>query len=72
MPPRRDFCWKKESKDRNVFDDLLELLPPSTNETVKGKYFIPTMPCLKIDEGLYDNGNLLRDGKLSASGLVLF
>ncbi len=30
------------------------------------------MPCLKVDEGLYDNGNLLRDAKISFGGIVLF
>ena len=72
MPLRKDFSGKKEYKDRNVFDDFLELLPPSTNETIKGKSFIPTMPCLKVGDGLYNNGNLLRDANISSSGLVLF
>lgn len=72
MPPQRNFSGKKDYKDRNARDHLLEFLPPSTNETPKGESLILTMPHFKVDEGFYDGGNLLRDAKVSVSGLEFF
>ena len=58
--------------DRNVHDDLLELLPSSTIETVKVKRLTSLNPRLKIADGLYDKGNWVRDATTSQTGLVLF
>lgn len=43
--------------DRNVHDDLLELLPSSTIETVEVKRLTSLDPRLIIEDGLYDKGN---------------
>lgn len=57
---------------RNIHDDLLELLPESTNETMKVKKLTSLNPRLKIADGLYDKGNWVRDANTSQTGLSLF
>ena len=37
MPPQKGFSGQENYLDRNVHDDLLELLPESTIETVQVK-----------------------------------
>lgn len=72
MLPRRDFSRKADYKLRNVHDDFLELLSSSTNEAAKVKIVIPKVSHMEIDEGLYENGNLLKDAQVSSSGMELF
>ena len=57
MPPKKGFLGQVNYLDRNVHDDLFELLPESTIETVKVKRFTSLNPRLRIVDGLYDKGN---------------
>ena len=61
MPLGKEFSWKLDYKQRNVHDDLLEKLKNSTNEVPKGRTLIPKTLHLRIDEGLYDNGDFLKN-----------
>lgn len=72
MPPKKVFLGQEDYLARNVHDDLLKLLPKSTNETVKVKKLISLNPRLKIVDGLFDKGNWVRDAKTSQIGLSLF
>ena len=58
--------------DRNVHDDLLELLPESTTESVQVRKLISLNPKLRIADGLYDKGNWVKDAVTAQTGLVLF
>ena len=57
MPPKKDFFGQVKYMDRNVHDDLLELLPESTIEPVQVRKLISLNPKLKITDGLYDKGS---------------
>ena len=57
MPPKKGFSGHKNYLDRNVRDDLLELLPESTVETAQVKRLTSLNPRLKVVDGLYDKGN---------------
>ena len=72
MPPKKVFFGQEDYLARNIHDDLLELLPKSTNETVKVKKLTSLNPRLKIVDGLYDKGNCVRDAKTSQTGFSLF
>ena len=72
MPPKKVFFGQEDYLDRNIHDDLLELLLESTNETVKVKKLTSKNPRLKIADGLYDKGNWVRDAITSKIGLYLF
>ena len=61
MHPKKFFSGKRDYQARNVHDDLLELLPQSTNETVQVKKLTSLNPRLKIAYNLYDKGNSIRD-----------
>ena len=56
----------------NIHAEFLEQSNASTNDSAKGKELVPKAPRLKIDEGSYDKGNLLRDAQTSMGGLELF
>ena len=72
MPPKKAFSGQINYMDRNVHDDLLELLPESTTEPAKVKNLVSLNPRLKIVDGLYDKGNWVRDATTAQTGLVLF
>jgi hypothetical protein len=72
MPPKKEFSGQVNYSDRNVHDDLLELLPESTVETVRVKKLTSLNPRLRLADGLYDKGNWVRDAHTSQTGLVLF
>ena len=57
MPPKKLFYGQVDYANRNIHDDLLELLPESTNEFTMIKKLIPVNPRLKVVQGLYDRGN---------------
>ena len=61
MPPKKGFSGQVSYLDRNVHDDLLELLPRSTIETVQVKKLTSLNPRLRIADRLYDNGNWVQD-----------
>ena len=56
MPPKKVFSSQENYLDRNVHDDLLELLPDSTIETIQVKKLTSLNPRLRIAYGLYDKG----------------
>ena len=70
-PPKKVFSSQEDYLARNIHDDLLELLPESTNETVKVKKLTSLNPRLKIIDRLYDKGNWVRDAKTSQTRLSL-
>ncbi len=72
MPPKKGFTGAVNYLDRNVHDDLLELLPESTVETVQVKRLTSLNHRLRIADGLYDKGNWVRDAQTSQTGLSLF
>ena len=72
MPPKKGFLGQLNYLDRNVHDDLLELLPESTVETVQVKILTSLNPRLRIADGLYDKGNWVQDAQTSQTGLNLF
>ena len=72
MPPKKGFSGQVNYLDRNVHDDLLELLPESIVETVQVKRLTSLNPRLRIANGLYDKGNWVQDAKTSQTGLYLF
>ena len=72
FPPKKVFSGWEDYLARNIHDDLLELLPESTNETMKVKNLTSLKPRLKIADGLYDRGNWVRDAKNSQTGPSLF
>ena len=72
MPPKKAFSGKVNYMDRNVHDDLLELLLESTTEPAQVKRLISLNPRLKVGNGLYDKGNWVRDAMTTQIGLVLF
>ena len=57
MPPKKGFSGQVSYLDRNVHDDLHELLPESTVETMQVKKLTSLNPRLRIADGLYDKGN---------------
>ena len=57
MPPKKVFSRQEDYLARNIHDELLELLPESTTETVQVKKLTSLNPRLKIVDGLYDKGN---------------
>ena len=57
---------------RNLHDDLLEQLRNSTNDVVKGQELLPKNPRMMLDEGLYHQGNLLKDVDTRVGGMDLF
>ena len=61
MPPKKVFLWQVDNASRNIHDDLLELLPKPANEYAKMKKLFYMNLRLKIEDGLYDRGNLVRD-----------
>ena len=61
MLPNKGFLGQVSYLDRNVHDDLLELLPESTIETVQVKKFTSLNLRLRIADGLYDKGNWVQD-----------
>lgn len=72
MPPRKDLSGETDSSKRGLHEDLLQLLPSSTIDLVKVKQLMPKEPRVKIEDGLYDMGNYIRDAKigtLNASGI---
>ena len=72
MPPKKPFSGQVRYVDRNIHDDLLELLPESTVEPAQVKKLTSLNPKLKIADGLYDKGNWVRDATTAQSGLILF
>ena len=72
MPPKKGFSGAINYLDRNLHDDLLELLPESTVETVQVKRLTSLNPRLRVADGLYDKGNWVRDAQTSQTGLSLF
>ena len=72
MPPKKAFSGQVNYMDRNVHDDLLELLPESTTEPAQVKKLISLNPRLKVVDGLYDKGNSIRDATTMQTGLILF
>ena len=72
MPPKKPFSGQVNYMDRNVHDDLLELLPESTTEPAQVKRLTSLDPRLRIADGLYDKGNWVRDATTTQTGLVLF
>jgi len=72
MPPKKPFSGQVRYVDRNIHDDLLELLPESTVEPTQVKKLTSLNPKLKIMDGLYDKGNWVRDATTTQSGLILF
>ena len=71
-PKQKAFSGQEDYLKRNVHDDLLELFPHSTVETVEVKRLTTLNPRLKIADGLYEKGNWVRDAMTSQTGLVLF
>ena len=65
MPPKKGFSGQLNYLDRNVHDDLLELLPESTVEIVQVKRLTSFNPSLRIVDGLYDKGNWVKDAQTS-------
>ena len=57
MTPKMEFSGQVKYLDRNVHDDMLELLPESTIEIVEVKKLTSLNPSLRIVDGLYDKGN---------------
>ena len=57
MPPKKPFSGKINYMDRNVHDDLLELLPKCIVQPAQVKKLISLNPRIKIVDGLYDKGN---------------
>ena len=72
MPPKKGFSGQVNYLDRNVHDDLLELLPRSTVETVQVKKLTSLNPRLRIVDRLYDKGNSVQDAQTSCTDLNLF
>ena len=72
MPLKKGFSGHKNYLDRNVHDDLLELLPESTVETAQVKRLTLLNPRLKVADGLYDKGNWVQDARTSQTSLNLF
>ena len=65
MPPKKVFFGQENYLDRNIHDDLLELLPDSTIETIQVKKITSLNPRIRIKDGLYDKGNLVQDANTS-------
>ena len=61
MPPKKAFSGQVNYMNRNVHDDLLELLSESTTELAQVKKLTSLDPRLRIVDGLYDKGNWVRD-----------
>ena len=57
MPLKNGFSGQVSYLDRNVHDDLLELLPGSTIEIMQVKKLTSLNPRLRTADGLYDKGN---------------
>ena len=55
-----------------IHDDFQEKMPPSINELIKGREFIPKNPRFLVSEGFCDKTNYLRDVELSMGGLQIF
>ena len=72
MSPKKGLLDQLNYLDRNVHDDLLELMPESTVETVQVKRLNSLNPRLRIADGLYDKGNWVKDAQTSQTGLNLF
>ena len=72
MPPKKEFLGQVDYLSRNIHDDLLELLPKSTNESDMIKKLILVNIRLKVADGLYDRGNWIRDVITTKLGLLLF
>ena len=72
MPPKKAFSGQVNYMNRNVHDDLLELLPESTTKPTLIKRLTSVDPRLRIVDGLYDKGNWVRDVTTTQTGLVLF
>ena len=72
MPPKKAFFGQVNYMDRNVHDDLLELLPESTTEPTQVKRLTSLDPRLRIADGFYDKGNWFRDAMTMQTSLVLF
>ena len=72
MPPKKGFSGQVSYLDRNVHDDLLELLFGSTVETVQVKKLTSLNPRLRIANGLYDKGNWIQDAQTTQTSLNLF
>ena len=72
MPPKKGFSGQVSYLDRNVHDDLLELLPRSTVETVQVKKLTSLHHRLRIADKLYDKGNWVQDAQTLQTGLNLF
>ena len=65
MPPKKHFLGQLNYLDRNVHDELLELLPESIVEIVQVKRLTSLNPRLRIADGLYDKGNWVKDAQTS-------
>ena len=61
MPPKKAFFGQVNYMNRNVHDDLLELLLESTTEPAQVKRLTSLDPRLRISYGLYDKENWVRD-----------
>ena len=61
MPPKKGFLGQENYLDRNVHDDLLELLLESSIETIQVKKLTSLNPMLRIVDGFFDKGNWVRD-----------
>lgn len=72
MPPKKAFFGQVNYMNRNVHDDLLELLRESTTKPAQVKRLTSLDPRLRIADGLYDKGNWVRDVMTMLTGLVLF
>ena len=57
MPPKKAFSRQVNYMDRNVHDDLIELLLELATEPAQVKRLISLNPRLNIVYGLYDKGN---------------
>ena len=66
------FSSQVDYLSRNILDDLLDLLPKSTNESSQVKKLTSLNPRLKIVDGLYDKENCVRDAITFKIGLYLF
>ena len=69
MPPNKAFSGQVNYMNRNVHDDLLELLLESTTKPAQVKRLTSLDPRLRIVDGLYDKGNWVRDATTDQSGL---
>lgn len=69
MAPQRPHSSNIEYQRRNLYDDFLNQLNPSTNDKYQGQRFAYGQT---LGEGLVDNAYKISDARVPMSGLSMF